>query len=271
MFKKNNTFFFLLIIILFHAQIVWAGLEEGISASQSGDYITAFREFKSLASRGHMKAQFHLGLLYEMGLGVKRDYDEAANWYRKAAVQGDMNAMKKLAEMQRKGLTTSSEQPPIPPQWGGNTYTPESQHEIGIMYFKGIGVQQNFSFASYWFRKSANQGYYKAQHDLAIMLNEGRGIPQNNGEAYKLFHSAAKQGYGPSQYQLGKLLSNEKSREIPQRFTLAYMWFEIAATNGVEKAKEKQRELSGKLTTEQVKEAKTYAQMWLAKNMPTKQ
>jgi TPR repeat protein len=271
MHKKNNIFLFLLIIFLFNAQITQASLEEGISASQRGDYITAFREFRSMANRGHMKAQFHLGLLYEMGLGVPKDYTEAAKWYRKAAVQGDIGSMKKLEEMRRKGLTTSSKQPAIPPQWGGSTYAPESQHEIGIMYFKGIGVQKNYSTAADWFRKSANQGYYKAQHDLALMLNEGRGISQNDTEAYKLFHSAANQGYGPSQYQLGKMFSHEKSKGIPQRFILAYMWFEIAAANGVEKAKEKQNELSETMTEEQVREAETEAHMWLIKNRPAKQ
>lgn len=42
------------------------------------------------------KGQYELGLKYENGDGVPRDYLQAASWYRKAADQGDANAQKRL-------------------------------------------------------------------------------------------------------------------------------------------------------------------------------
>jgi TPR repeat protein len=267
MIKKAGVNILLVAVILLSPNPLQAGLEEGIFASHRGDYITAFREFRSLANEGHAKAQFRLGLLYEMGLGVKQNYSEAAKWYRKAAVQGNIESQKRLILMHKKGLT-DSRQPTVPPEWQGSTTDPQSQYDLGVMYFMGIGVGKNYLTASEWFRKSANQSYTKAQHDLALMLLQGKGVSQDALEAYKWFHLAARQGDGPSQYQLGRMLSHGKGKGIPQHFTLAYMWFEIAAAHGFEKAKEKQKQLAGRMTEEQVKEAKIEAKKWQMKNKP---
>ncbi len=265
--KKAVSYILLTVVLLLCPNSLRAGLEEGISASHKGDYITAFREFRSLANEGDAKAQYNLGLLYEMGLGVKQDYPEAAKWYRKAAVQDNIESQKRLIVMRKKGLT-NSQQPTVPPKWQGSTTDPQSQYELGVMYFMGIGVEKNYVIASEWFRKSANQNYAKAQHDLALMLLEGKGGNRDALEAYKWLHLAAKQGDGPSQYQLGQMLSHGKAKGIPQHFILAYMWFEIAATNGVKKTKAKQLQLAGEMTEAQIKEAKIEAKKWLRKNKP---
>ena len=46
----------------------------------------------SLAEQGNAKAQFNLGVMYEVGQGVKQDDFEAVKWYRQAAEQGEANA-----------------------------------------------------------------------------------------------------------------------------------------------------------------------------------
>ena len=39
----------------------------------------------ALAEHGNAKAQYHLALMYQRGEGVKKDYQKALKWYRKAA------------------------------------------------------------------------------------------------------------------------------------------------------------------------------------------
>jgi len=73
------------------SSVAVAGLEEGFAAYKRGDYATALKEFRALASEGDAVAtvaQANLGMMYENGHGVTQDYKEAANWYRKAAEQG---------------------------------------------------------------------------------------------------------------------------------------------------------------------------------------
>lgn len=55
------------------------------------------------AEQGDVVAQVNLGFKYRDGQGVKRDYAEAAKWYRKAAEQGDAVAQRILGFMYRYG------------------------------------------------------------------------------------------------------------------------------------------------------------------------
>jgi TPR repeat protein len=70
----------------------WADFQAGKDAYDRGDYATALNEWRPLAEQGDRSAQFRLGLLYENGEGVPRDFAKARLWYEKAAVQGEAKA-----------------------------------------------------------------------------------------------------------------------------------------------------------------------------------
>jgi len=61
-----------------------------------GDYETALKHLQPLADQGDAVAQDRLGLMYEMGSGVPRDYVQAYKWYSKAAEQGNGDAQHAL-------------------------------------------------------------------------------------------------------------------------------------------------------------------------------
>lgn len=75
-----------------------------LQAFRRGDYATAYRLTIGNAQRGQAVAQHNIGLLYENGWGVPRNYAQAAYWYRRAAVQGYPNAANDLARMYGLGL-----------------------------------------------------------------------------------------------------------------------------------------------------------------------
>ena len=267
--KTNVTCILLLALLFLDPPFILADFEDGLFASHKGDYVTAFREFRSLAEKGHAKAQLYLGIMYEMGLGVKQDYPEAVKWYQKAAIQGDREAQKKLVEMRKKGLSSTS-LPPVPENFKGNITDSQTQHDLGVMYFKGVGVQKNYSAAYRWFYMAANQGHARAQNNLAVMLSKGNGVRQNNQEAYIWFLKAAEQGLADSQFNLGLLLSHGKAKGMPRHFILAYMWFEIAAQNGILEARNSQVRLAKQMQEKQIDEAKVQARKWLSKHSPRK-
>lgn len=82
-----------------------AGFDEGMSAYTSGDFDVAAREFKALALKGDRESQYLLGLLCEEGQGVRKDDEEAAYWYARAADQGFVDAYFALGQLfvHRKG------------------------------------------------------------------------------------------------------------------------------------------------------------------------
>ena len=82
----------LVLSIICLAVPAWADFQAGMDANNRGDYATALREWRPLAEQGDPSAQFRLGLLYENGNGVPRDFAKARLWYEKAAVQGEAKA-----------------------------------------------------------------------------------------------------------------------------------------------------------------------------------
>lgn len=78
----------------------------------------------------------------------------------------------------------------------------KAQFNLGVRYYKGEGVEQNYAEAVKWFRKAAQQGDAKAQYDLGVCYYEGEGVEQNYAEAVKWFQKAAQQGNASAQYNL---------------------------------------------------------------------
>lgn len=126
------------------------------------DYVQAAYWYHKAAERDDALGQWLLGALYDRGIGVPENHSEAARWYRKAA-----DAELALA------------------QW-----------TIGSMYERGRGVPQNDAQAVRWFRKSANQGNRGGQNALAMMYASGRGVAEDHVRAFAWHDLAAKQGSG---------------------------------------------------------------------------
>ena len=62
------------------------------------DYSNATtKQLLELAEQGDVMAQKFLAYRYDIGQGVKKDYEKAVYWYEKAAEQGDAVAQYNLA------------------------------------------------------------------------------------------------------------------------------------------------------------------------------
>ena len=55
------------------------------------------------AQDGDASAQFDMGLMHELGLGLKQDFNKAASWYKQGAEQGHSKAQNNLAAMYERG------------------------------------------------------------------------------------------------------------------------------------------------------------------------
>lgn len=170
-------------------------LEDGRAAAAKGEYDVAMKLWRPLAEKGDATAQSDLGLLYDEGLGIKKDPAEAAKWYRLAADQGDAAA----------------------------------QNNLAFMYVRGISVEQDYVQAAHWYRKAADQGAAEAQYNLAHLYVEGRGVPQDIKEAADLYRKAAEQGDPDAQNRLGLLYVNGEG--VAQDRVEGYKWIALAVKN----------------------------------------
>lgn len=84
----------------------YADFQAGQEAYDRGDYEIALKEWRPLAEQGHTEAQRNLGMMYEDGMGVTKDYKEAERWYRLACPRCDVPDAE-LMKFMNEGSTNS--------------------------------------------------------------------------------------------------------------------------------------------------------------------
>jgi len=184
------------------------------------------------AEGGDPAAQFRLGLAYDMGIGVKRDYNQAADWYRKAADSGNPGAQNNLAGLYARGLgVPQSDVEAL--RWylraAAEGY-PAAQNNLGFMYAEGRGVPANDETAVSWYRKAASKDYPGAETNLGFMYSVGRGVPPDGTQALKWYHKAVKKDFVVAKFELGQMYF--RGTGVPQDFSEAIKWFRKAAAQG---------------------------------------
>ena len=83
--------------------------EVGRKCLREKDYEEAFDWFMKAAEGGNASAQYKLGLCYLDGKGVSQDSLECFNWINKAAVQGHVAALNQLAYCYAEGIGTDAD------------------------------------------------------------------------------------------------------------------------------------------------------------------
>ncbi|RIA98188.1 hypothetical protein C1645_813041, partial [Glomus cerebriforme] len=56
----------------------------------------AFELYQKAANLGDSTAQYNLAMIYETGIRIERNINQAIYWYEKSAEQGDQNAQNKI-------------------------------------------------------------------------------------------------------------------------------------------------------------------------------
>ena len=93
---KCFAFVSVISMLVIAGQALAGPLDDANAAFAKKDYPTALSLWRPLAEAGNAEAQRGLGILYDNGLAVARDKNQAVDWYRKAAAQGDAQAEYRL-------------------------------------------------------------------------------------------------------------------------------------------------------------------------------
>jgi hypothetical protein len=119
-------------------------------------------------------------------------------WFRKAAEQGEVYAMHRLAVHLREGSGVGWNEAEAM-QWfrkAADKGFALSQSSLGWGYMKGLGQSagqgvQDYSQAAYWFNLAAQQGEPHAQVNLGLFYEQGTGVERNLARAKALYEAAA--------------------------------------------------------------------------------
>ncbi len=70
-----------------------------------------------------------------------------------------------------------------------------AQCALGIIYYKGIGVEQSYAEAFKWFSLAAEQGYALAQYNLSVLYWNGDGVEPSKSMSEYWLARAVEQGH----------------------------------------------------------------------------
>ena len=165
--------------------------EAGISAKARGQYLTAIRSWQPLAEDGMPEAQVNLGHMYNEGLGVDVDYEEALYWYT---------------------LASESDQP-------------EAVFNIGLLYLDGNAVEQNAATALDYFERAEALDVSAASYMIGtLQLSGEQGIPVDLEEGRERVRLAAIGGVPEAQFSYANLLLSGIGAPRRLRGVLSYFF-----------------------------------------------
>jgi TPR repeat protein len=78
--------------------------------AKSREFSEAAEWYKKSANRGYVQAQYSLGDAYEFGEGVQVNYVLAQRWYKKAAERGYTHAADRLNKLVHASITNTRQQ-----------------------------------------------------------------------------------------------------------------------------------------------------------------
>ena len=173
---------------LLHAQVGPSApqlYEKGLNAlagtGASHNDTAAVDYFRKSASQGYPPAQVALGFLYDTGTIIAREPQQAADWYKKAALQDDRLGQWLLGRLIYNGdLIRDLNEAAKWLQKAAGHNDPFGQYLLGMIKLE----RQDYPQAAVWFRKAAMQGLPQAQQQLGLLLKQGQGVPLDKSEAY---------------------------------------------------------------------------------------
>ena len=187
--------------------------EEGVEK----DNIQAAEWYRLAAEQGNVDAQGSLAVCYYYGQGVERDLAEALHWFSEAGKKdpGYQSLVEQLYGM----------------GWVSGAPGPEEnialQYDMGLMYFEGNGLAQDYGKAFQWFTRAAEQNHPEAQDYVGLCCEFGYGTAQDERQAVEWYERSAGQGYANAQYHLALMYHSGKG--VEQSYAEAFRWFEKAA------------------------------------------
>lgn len=214
----------------------------GIMMKNKKNYATAINSLITAADAGNGDAQCELGFMYYNGDGVTKNYGTAASWLKKAAAQGDAQAMYMLALMYKygEGVTKDINQYARYMKAAAENGTGEnaSEYFVGMCYYDGTGLPQDYSKAAEWFKRATNKNISEAFTMLGECYYYGNGVTQNfvtAAEMLKVAVDAKKDLDGRAAGLLSKIYRKGVDG-IPQDFDYADQLVKIAAEAGDDKS-----------------------------------
>lgn len=208
------------------------GLFGWVATAIPYDPAELFQAVLTSARAGRADAQNAIGTYYFEGFGVEVNVDQAVDWFRLSAAQGDPGGQYSLGVMYENGtgipkdLVKAVELYTFAARQGHA----EAQLELGLNTIYGLGLDTDVEEGLWWVLRAAMRDLARAQNWLGYFLEGYDGAPESYSEAPHWYRLAAMAGYEDAQVRLGILYSNGTG--VSADPVEAFRWIRLAAVRG---------------------------------------
>lgn len=199
-----------------------------------GDYETAIKYYQRAVNldANNVRAISRIGMMYKRGIGVKRDYKKALDWYAKAAATGDANSIFNVGTFYLGGQGVKRDYNEAM-KWfrlASEKGCADADYQMGCLYFAGTGVPQDYRTAVDWFQKAADRRYLGALVNIGYMCCNGMGVVKDAAIGVQWYLYAAKYGSAEAMRNLGYCY--KMGEGVDEDSDESLRWYKDAAAHG---------------------------------------
>jgi uncharacterized protein len=199
-----------------------------LSLAACADDTATFNAMLALANKGDAEAQYHVGMMYNNGIGTGQDTKQAFGWFQKSAAANDALGAYKLGcyyAGQGAGVVEADANEALKYKLvAASAGYSLAQHDVAVSYAQ----QGNFDEAVKWLKMASDQGYDMSLYGLAISYHEGKGVPNDPTLAYaylKLSQLASETGVNAKvQALLDRMNAKLSKTELEKAEKLVSEW-----------------------------------------------
>lgn len=161
----------------------------------------AVKDFKAAAGLGYAEAYVMLAYCSENELGLEWDEDEILKYYKKAADLGSNNGAYNYAYKQYRNYEDDAYDYTLKAM-NGDTEA-DAAYLLGLLYYHGIGCEQDEEKSFEAHSKSAKMGNTDAMFELYVFYSQGIGCDPNTEKAMEWNEKAARLGHYRACFNMG--------------------------------------------------------------------
>ena len=226
----------------------------------------AFALMAAEAEKGSAAAMLTLGQFYEQGVGIRRNYSKALEWYEKAARAGQAEGYYNLGVCYEIGMGASADAAKALQNYqkAADMGLPIALNKLASMCISGTGTAKDTAKGIAYLEKAADAGVAAAANDLGALYLAGLlGQKKDEKKALAMFRRAADLGNLEAIRTIAAIHKDGiGTRADP---VTAYTWYTIARRGGYagEDVVRMLGLLEGSLSAAQVQQAQKDADFWL--------
>ena len=211
----------------------------GIQYYKNGEYQKALPLLEKAENTGSSRAAFYLGEMFRRGEGVNEDFSRSCTHYIKSAEGGNNNAylLAGACSVMGKGIKQNFAEAlnwfkKASDEMEQTDWTESDKKYLmrtwAFMYFTGKGTLQDFSEAAKWAEKAALLGDANSQAVMAFLLYTGQGVLTDKKTARIWAQKSAEQGNDLGEVLMGVFNQYADSPDMKA----AFEWYEKSAKQG---------------------------------------